>query len=291
MLRQDILISSPRVYSGIIRKQSDEVFRYVGSSHPRGGIRFRIFTNHLSKSYQSKRFQKTSYYAVKEVGAIVSFIRLATYKQRVSPGQILLTEAVCRILFGSSHTLEYREIRPSSPPPVNSADDLNRLDPLRIPGVSNQAGTDVTTYRRLRKPQNCVDSGPTRVVPYIKSYGSTSWRFSCFNKRLTISMEVVSERGLNDGKPSEVNVRWEVTNNTRQHATTAMVQKSNDGRPVGKGEGERGEEEKGGPLYNQSTNHLSSFKSSTSRSLPNHSNHCLTATQRNSRQRPSSKFN
>jgi len=85
-----------------------------------------------------------------EVGTTVSFIRLATYQQRVSPGQILLTETVCCILFGSFDTLEYREISPSSLPPVNWAGGLSRSDPLRIPGMSNQVGIDVTTYRRLK---------------------------------------------------------------------------------------------------------------------------------------------
>lgn len=168
-----------------------------------------------------------------EVGTTVSFIRLATYQQRVSPGQILLTETVCCILFGSFDTLEYREISPSSLPPVNWAGGLSRSDPLRIPGMSNQVGIDVTTYRRLKWLQNCVDFGLTRVIPYTKSYGSTSWRFSCFKERLTIPVEVVTEWGLNDGKPFEVNVRWEVANDTHQHAFAAMAEESDDGRRVG----------------------------------------------------------
>ena len=31
--------------------------------------------------------------------------------------------------------------------------------------MSNEVGTDVMTYRRLKRLQNCVDFGLTRVVP------------------------------------------------------------------------------------------------------------------------------
>jgi len=70
-------------------------------------------------------------------------------------------------------------------------------------------------------------------VPYTKSYGSTSWRCSCSNEQLTIPVEVVKECGLNDRKPFDVNVGWEVANDTHPRAFAAMAEEGNDGRQIG----------------------------------------------------------
>lgn len=47
-----------------------------------------------------------------------------------------------------------------------------------------------------------------------------------------IPVGVVKEWGLNHGKPFDVNVRWEVANDTHPYAFAAMAEESDDGRRV-----------------------------------------------------------
>ena len=67
-------------------------------------------------------------------------------------------------LFGTFDLELYREIRLSKLPEVNWEHGLNRSDPLRsLPTGSKSIGNDVTTYRRLRTLDDCLNSGPIYV--------------------------------------------------------------------------------------------------------------------------------
>jgi hypothetical protein len=111
-----------------------------------------MIKNHLSQSYRNKDPFKAFYVAMEELGATISFIRLASYTEAVPIGQVLLAEAVCCSIFGSFNSERYCKLRLKELPKVYWDYGLNKCDPLRTltSGLGLETiGNDAATYRRL----------------------------------------------------------------------------------------------------------------------------------------------
>ena len=167
-------------------------------------------------------------------GTTTSFVALLRYEQKVPIGAVLLAEAMCASLFGTLNSEPYRDIRLKDLPEINWKWGLNRSDPLRTSAVGNEAlGNDVTTYRRLRTLENCLNSGPMRVGfhPRRKHASNGSYQFCLFNENFTIPKNVAVSWKLED--QDEVNVQWQCCLDRHPHAFAPMAQENDDGKRVG----------------------------------------------------------
>ena len=167
----------------------------------------RILKNHLNPHYRSQNPFKALYIAMNKPSATTSFICLLSYKQHVPSGAVLLAEAMCASLFGTFDSERYRKIRISELPEVNWEYGLNRSDPLRsLPTGPESIGNDVTTYRRLRTLDNCLNSGPMRVGfhPRRKHTRNGSYQFCLFSENFTLPRDVAVSWKLRS--QAEINV-------------------------------------------------------------------------------------
>lgn len=194
----------------------------------------RILKNHLNPRYRSQNPFKALYIAMNKPNVTTSFVCLLSYKQRVPTGAVLLAEAMCASLFGTFDSERYREIRLSELPEVNWEYDLNRSDPLRsLPIGPESIGNDLTTYRRLRTLDNCLNSGPMRVGfhPRRKHARNNSYQFCLFNENFTIPKDVAVSWKL--GSQAEINVQWQCCLDRHPHAFAPMAQENDDEKRVG----------------------------------------------------------
>lgn len=138
----------------------------------------------MNPSYREGDPYKALYKAMDTEGSKTSFVLLARYPGRVATAQVLLTEAVCALLFGSLRAKLYWELRLLELPVVEWSNGLNRSAPLGA-SSSPQIGTDATTYRRLRTLDNCLRSGPVRV-----NVRKWNCRFYLFGQRFGIPVSI-----------------------------------------------------------------------------------------------------
>ena len=209
LLENEILVSEQGVYIGIVRTESGLYLLYVGSSYGQKGLINRINKNHRSPSYRKKYPDKTFYVAMDTPGSITRFIRLIWFPNPVPTGLVLLAEAVCCSLFGSYDHAVYHRARPHSLPAVDWNNGLNRSDPLKIwPSGPTSIGNDLCTFRRLRRLDNCLNSGPMKVW-YCKEKDkqSGSYQFCLFNENFTIPSKIAQSWNL--AHQSIVNVQWD----------------------------------------------------------------------------------
>jgi hypothetical protein len=75
--------------------------------------------DHLSQSYREKDTNKAFYIAMEKSGAVTSFICLARYPMATPIAQVLLTEAVCCSIFGTSKSKIDCGLRLKELPKVN----------------------------------------------------------------------------------------------------------------------------------------------------------------------------
>lgn len=83
---------------------------YIGRSWGVFGLRHRIFDGHLSIKYRASTPNKALYKAMENCKA-AHLVRLAEYSSFNKSSQILLTEAVCMVLFGTLDHASHRAIR------------------------------------------------------------------------------------------------------------------------------------------------------------------------------------
>ena len=208
---KDVLVPNQGVYAAFVQSACDQIETYIGSSYGRQGMRNRILKNHLNPQYRSKDPFKALYIAMNKPSVTTSFVGLLSYQQSVPIGAVLLAEAMCASLFGTFDSERYREIRLSDLPEVNWEYSLNRSDPLRsLLTGSKSIGNDVTTYRRLRTLDNCLNSGPFHVGfhPRRKHARNGSYQFSLFNESFTIPKDVAVSWKLES--QAEINVQWQL---------------------------------------------------------------------------------
>ena len=166
--------------------------------------------------------------------ATTSFVCLLSYKQHVPTGAVFLAEAMCASLFGIFDSERYRKIRISELPEVNWEYGLNRSGPLRsLPTGPESIGNDVTTYRRLRTLDNCLNSGPMRVGfhPRRKHTRNGSYQFRLFSENFTLPRDVAVSWKLRS--QAKINVQWQCCLDRHPHAFAPMAQEDDDGKRVG----------------------------------------------------------
>jgi hypothetical protein len=206
---------------------------YIGSSYGKLGIQNRI-KDHLSQLYRENDTSKAFYIAMEKPGAATSFILLASYPTTTPVAQVLLTEAVCCSIFGTLKSKIHLRLRLKELPKVNWEYGLNRSDPLQSMRFGlTTIGNDITTYRRLRTLNNCLKSGPVHVGfhPRRRSSKNGSYQFSLFDESFAIPRDIADTWGLDNH--SEVNVQWEIVNDTHPQAFAPMAKNTDDGRRVG----------------------------------------------------------
>ena len=194
----------------------------------------RILKNHLNPHYRSKDPFKALYIAMNKPGTTTSFVGLLNYEQRVPIGAVLLAEAMCASLFGTFDSERYREIRLRDLPEVNWECGPNRSDPLRsLPTGPKSIGNDVTTYRRLRTLDNCLNSGPMRVGfhPRRKHARNGSYQFGLFSENFTIPKDVAVSWKLE--RQAKINVQWQCCPDRHPHAFAPKARENDDGKRIG----------------------------------------------------------
>ena len=233
-LQTDVLVPNQGVYLAIVQDPSGQVEAYVGSSYGQLGMQNRILKNHLNPHHRSQEPSKALYIAMNKPGATTWFICLVKFKQRVPIGAVLLAEDMCASLFGTFRSKQYREIRLSELSEVNWEYGLNRSDPLKSrPSGWECIDNDVTTYRRLRTLDNCLNSGPMRVAfhPRRRDAKNGSWQFNLFSESFTIRKDVAISWKL--ARQDEIYVQWQCCPDRNPHAFAPMAQEDDDGKRVG----------------------------------------------------------
>lgn len=150
----------------------------------------------------------------------------------VSTGQVLLAEATCGSLFSTFDSEFYRNIRLEGLPNVRW-ECLNRSDPLRsLPTGPATVGNDVTTYRRLRTLENCLNGAPIRVGFHSRRRHTSngSYQFCLFNENFTIPKDVALS--WKPGKDSKINVQWQCTLDRNPHAFAPLAEEDDVGKGV-----------------------------------------------------------